>query len=293
MSIVNATPTVWAGEILRALETILVYANPRIMNHKYEGEIRESGDSVKILTVGDVTVKPYTKNAAIDAPERLTDADLRLVITEADYFNVAIDDIDAAQIDSDLMVEVARRAAYSMRAEIDGFAASLYTDIPAGVGLGTDASPITGFNASASKAYDQLVTMKTQLDTTDTPEDGRFAVIPPWYEGYIQKDPRFTSYGTPGNRTQLENGMMAGDNGLIGRAAGFDLYRSNNVPNVAGAKHKIIGGHNSAWSFASQILQTEAYRLEAGFSDGLKGLSVYGGKVIRPNNLAVQVASDA
>ena len=89
-----------------------------------------------------------------------------------------------------------------------------------------------------------------------------------------------------------QNGMTAGENGLIGRAAGFDVYRSNQVPNVAGVKHKVIAGHRSAWSRAQQLLETEAYRPERRFADALKGLHVYGAKVVRPDNLACLVASD-
>ena len=75
-------------------------------------------------------------------------------------------------------------------------------------------------------------------------------------------------------------------------AAGFDVYRSNQVPNTSSAKYKIIAGHRSAWSRAQQILETEAYRPERRFADALKGLHVYGAKVVRPYNLACLVASD-
>jgi hypothetical protein len=292
VSIRNFIPAVWAAGILKALDTLLVYAGPNIMNTDYEGEISQAGDTVRITTLGDVTVQTYVPNVDIAAPEELTDAQLRLVVDQLKYFNFQIDDVDRRQALEGLRNEAERRAAYGLRKVLDSFCAGLYVEAAAGNFLGSDAAPITGFNVTATKAYDQLVDLNTKLNTTDTPEDGRWAVVPPWYEGYLQKDQRFTGYGTQANRQQLENGTQAGPNGLIGRAAGFDIYRSNQVPNVAGVKHKVIGGHRSAWSRAQQILETEAYRPEKRFADAMKGLHVYGAKVVRPNNLAVLVASD-
>lgn len=293
MSIVNFVPSVWAADILKALDTSLVYANPAIINTDYEGEISQAGDTVRITTLGDVTVKTYTKDADIDAPETLTDAQLTLTIDQQKYFNFQVDDIDKRQALQGLREEAARRTAYALRKAMDSFIAAKYTDIASGNFLGTEGAPITGFNASSIKAYNQLVSLKTLLDIADTPEDGRFVVVPPWYEGYLQMDDRAISYGTQANRDQMQNGLQAGDNGLIGRAAGFDVYRSNQVPNTASAKYKIIGGHRSAWSRAQQILETEAYRPQLRFADALKGLHVYGAKVVRPSNLACLIASDS
>lgn len=286
MSINNFIPAVWAGSILKALDTKLVYASPAVMNTDYEGEISNAGDSVKITMLGDVTVKNYTRNTDIDPPEELTDAQLTLLIDQQKYFNFQVDDIDKRQAQGNLRREAASRAGYGLRKVMDGFAAGLYTDIDASNFIGSDAAPITGFVADPKVAYKNLVNLRTKLDDDDTPEDGRWVVVPPWYEGYLLQDDRFVSFGTSANREPLENGR-------IGQAAGFEVFKSNQVPNVAGAKHKVIAGHPSAWSRAQQILETEAYRPERRFGDALKGLHVYGGKVVRPSNLAVLVATDA
>lgn len=293
MSIANFIPTVWAGQILRALDTLLVYANPAIINTDYEGEISAAGDSVRITTLGDVTVSDYTRDTDISAPQALTDAQLTLVIDQQKYFNFAVDDIDQRQANPGLREEAARRAAYGLRKAMDSFVAGLYTDIDTGNFVGTEGSPTTGFSATNTLAVDKLVALGVLLDVSDTPEDGRFAVIPPWFAAYVVKDPRFSSYGTAQNRAVIERGLPAGANGVIGEAAGFTLYKSNQVPNTASAKYKIIAGHRSAWSRAQQLLETEAYRPERRFADALKGLHVYGAKVVRPSNLACLVASDS
>ena len=293
MSIANFVASVWAADILRALQTLLVYANPAIINSDYEGDIASVGDSVRINMVGDVTVKDYTKGSDIDSPEDLTDAQLTLLIDQAKYFNFAVDDIDKRQAQNGLREEAAMRAAYGLRKALDSFVASQYTDIDTGNFVGSTGSAITGFSSDSKKAYKQLTVLKQKLDDTDTPEEGRWVVVPTWFEGYLLNDDRVISYGTPENRTAMKEGFKAGDNGLIGRAAGFDVYRSTLVPNSSSTEYKVIAGHRSAWSKAEQILETEAYRPEKRFADALKGLHVYGAKVVRPSNLACLVATDA
>lgn len=185
------------------------------------------------------------------------------------------------------------RAAYGLRKALDSFVAAQYTDIDTGNFVGSTGSAITGFSSDSKKAYKQLTVLKQKLDDTDTPEEGRWVVVPTWFEGYLLNDDRVISYGTPENRTAMKEGFKAGDNGLIGRAAGFDVYRSTLVPNSSSTEYKVIAGHRSAWSKAEQILETEAYRPEKRFADALKGLHVYGAKVVRPSNLACLVATDA
>jgi hypothetical protein len=123
------------------------------------------------------------------------------------------------------------------------------------------------------------------LDEADVPEQGRFVIVPPWYEGLMLKDDRFIKTGSSAAENRLANG-------IIGYAAGFIVLKSNNVPKVAAGQgvvenYKIIAGHNIAWSFAEQVNQVEAYRPEKRFADAVKGLHLYGCKVVRPEALAV------
>ena len=82
-------------------------------------------------------------------------------------------------------------------------------------------------------------------------------------------------------------------NGYVGRAAGFDIYTSNNVPNTSNALYKVIAGYSGAWSYAEQIADVEAYRPERRFADAVKGLHLYGAKVTRPLGLALMICSKA
>lgn len=282
MSLNNFIPTVWSGMILAALMKSHVFASPLVINRDYEGEITAKGDSVKINTIGDVTVRDYTRNTNIEAPETLDDASQTLLIDQAKYFNFAIDDLDKAQQTPKVIAEATLRASYGLKDAQDTYIASLYTDIASANFIGSDASP-TSLTTAAS-AYDNLVALGVLLDESDVPSDERFVIVPPWMEGLMLKDERFVSFGTGGNTETRTNGA-------IGRAAGFDIFKSNNIPNVSGAKYKVVAGHRMGWSLAEQIVDVEGFRPEARFADAVKGLHVYGAKVVRPTALACLVAS--
>lgn len=280
MSVTNFIPTIWSARLLRHLDKKHVYAN--LLNRDYEGEIKNFGDTVKINQIGDVTIKNYQKRTDIEAPEELSGEQLMLTIDQAKYFNFGIDDVDAAQVNPKLMDKAMMRAAYGMNDVTDQFAANLlYTGADAGNVLGTDDSPIV---PTADDAYDALVDMSTLLTEANVPMEGRWVVVPAWYHGLLLKDKRFVGNGTDYNKAILEGGE-------VGVAAGFRVSLSNNVPNSTGTKYKIIAGTNEAGSYAEQILKTEAYRPEKRFSDAVKGLHVYGAKVLQPKCLAVLTAN--
>lgn len=78
---------------------------------------------------------------------------------------------------------------------------------------------------------------------------------------------------------------------IVGEAAGFTILKSNNVPNTTGTKYKIIAGHSIATAYVEQILDVQTYKPEKRFGDAVKGLHVYGAKVVRANNLAQLIAN--
>ena len=285
MSVVNFIPQVWSGKLLAALDKALVYGQAGIVNRDYEGEIKQAGDTVKINSIGDVTIKSYTRNSDIDAPQELTDAQQMLAITQEKYFNFAIDDVDRAQTKPDVMGESMRRSAYGLRDAADQFIAAKYTEVPSANMVGTDGSPKTPTaNTAGTAAYEYLVDLGVILDNNNVPSEGRFCIVPPWFHGLMQKDDRFVKYGQPPQDAVLTNGF-------IGRAAGFDIAKSNNVPNTSNTLYKIIAGHPMAFSYAEQIVKVEAFRPERRFSDAVKGLHVYGGKLVRPYAWALLTAN--
>lgn len=278
MAISTFIPTIWEARLLNHLDKNLVYGN--LCNRDYEGDIRNAGDTVKINQIADITVKDYVKGTDIEI-EDVDGTPTELVIDQQKYFAFKVEDIDAAQANVNLVDAAMQRASYKLRDQVDQYVASFHAK--AGITVGTDAAPqaIT----TPEQAYEALVDLKGALDDKNVPNEGRFVVVPSWFYGYMLKDDRFVAAGTGTTDTVIRNA-------LIGSAAGFSIYQSNNVPNTSGEKYKILAGTNIAISYAQQILKTEGLRMEKAFSDMIRGLLVYGAQVVQPNALACLTANN-
>lgn len=284
MSIEAFIPEVWAATLLTSLKKSLVYASPSIANRNYEGDIADAGDSVTITSISRPTIGTYTKGSTTITPEQLTDAQRKLIIDQSKYFAFEVDDIDRRQAKDGgaLMSEAAREAAYGLRDVADQYVASLYTGVVAANALGTVAVAA----GSPTAAYDSvLVPLKVALDDANVPDEGRYCVVPPWFHGRLLRDDRFIRADAAGSTPP------AARTGYVGEAAGFQLYKSNNTPNPTGDDNIVMAGVPGAISYAEQIVKVEAYRPEDSFSDALKGLHVYGAKLVRPNAIATCQAS--
>lgn len=275
MAITNFIPEVWSAELLTALEKSLVYAAPGVVNRNYEGEISQYGDTVHITNLVDPTIGTYTKHTDITI-EDVDDATQVLTISQSPYFAFEVDDIEKRQARGDVLSEQARRAAYLLRDKADTYVAGL-------MGTGVDAGNLVAEQtlATASAAYDLLVDLSVLLDEDNVPTEGRFVVVTPKFHGLLLKDQRFVGAGDA-------QGAATRANGFVGEAAGFSVRKSNNAPDGpgAGAGKLVIAGSDMATTFAQQIASVEAFRMEKRFADGLKGLHLYGAKVIRPTALA-------
>ena len=271
MAFTTFIPTIWSARLLAHLDKAHVYAN--LVNRDYEGEIKNFGDKVKINQIGDITIKNYTKNTDIAAPDAV--------------------DGNNAQSNPKVMDDAMQRAAYGMNDVTDGFLAGLMAvgAINNGTNLGSDATPLV---PTATTAYDMLVDLATDLTEKNVPMAGRWVVVPAWFHGLLLKDQRFVGNGTDYNKALIEGGE-------VGVAAGFAVNISNNVPATTTtvesvttvSKYKILAGTRAATSYAEQILKTEAYRPEKRFSDAIKGLHVYGAKVVQGKSLSVLTVNRA
>ena len=116
------------------------------------------------------------------------------------------------------------------------------------------------------------------------PKEGRYCIVPAWYHGLLTKSELFTDLSASGSTEALRNGT-------VGRLFGFDILMSNNVPIVTGDDYRVSAGYPGALTYADQIVKTESYRPENSFSDAMKGLHVYGSKLVRPSAVATLIAS--
>lgn len=266
MSIQNFVPTVWAARIQKELEAKYVFAE--LTNRDYEGDISSFGDSVKINNIGDISVDDYVKNSTVITPEQLTSTQQELSIDQAKYLAFYVDDVDAAQTKPKVMDEAVRKSSRALAAQADTFIANLMND---GAGLTGPAGAL-----SVTDIPNFMGTIVQQLDEADNdPDEERFIVVPAWLKKLI-----VTSF--QGNTQSVD--VQA--NGLVGRYYGLNVYMSNRLPDAdAGTDSVYLAGTRSGATMAEQIVSMEAYRPESSFSDAVKGLHVYGAKVVLPNAL--------
>lgn len=277
MAILRFRPEVWSAVLLKALYRNLVFGGPNVVNHDYEGDISQMGDVVHISSIGDPTISTYTSGTTLTYQD-LTDAGQTMPIDQGKSFAFKVDDIDKRQARGDVMTEAMNRAAYGLKLVIDNYIASLYTATAAANVIST-VSILT-----PALAYTGLVNLRTKLATADIDSEGRYVIVPPWYYGLLLQNDLFIRADASGTTEGLRNG-------LVGRAAGFDVYESNNCINLGSQDYIVQAGTNRAISFAAQILETEALRLQTTFADAVRGLNVWGAKVVRPDHLAIMTAS--
>ncbi len=276
MALDNFIPELWSAELLVNLKDALVFGSEAFANRNYEGEVSRFGDTVRINSIGAVSVSNYVKNANHVAPETLSDSQMVLVIDQAKMFNFQIDDVDRAQQNPKLMSAAMREAAYALAAEADTHVSAL---------LNTNSTALSGDISAAVEAdwdnvYPAFVDLSVKLDENNAPGQGRYAAVTPAILGVLRKDDRFVSFGTEANRAVISGGSEA-----VGSIANFTVYVSNRAPLSGSGNPQILAGHPMATTFADQIESLEAYRPELRFADAMKGLHVYGSKVIRPELL--------
>jgi N4-gp56 family major capsid protein len=282
MSINRFRPEIWSANLLVALRKALVFGSPMVVNKDYEGEISEYGDTVRITSISRPSIGTYVPNQTnITFPE-LTDAQRTLVIDQAKYWSFAVDDVDKRQARGNVMPQAADEAAFALADVIDQYLASFYTGVQTANQLGSIAV-VSG--TTPTDAYDKvLVPLKIKLDLANVPTQGRYVVIRPELHGCLLRDARFIKVNESGTDEGLRNGH-------VGRAAGFDIMLSNNCANTTGSEYVTQAGSNLALSFAEQINKTEALRPQSSFSDALKGLALYGAKLVRPDAVATALVT--
>jgi hypothetical protein len=297
-------PEVWSGKLIEKFYDATVLG--AIANTDYEGEIKNQGDTVNIRQRPDITITDYQANQDLSI-ERPGAAIVQLLIDQGKYFNVALDDVMEIQSDIDQLSIWAEDAAEQMKIAVDtdvldfltnvGATGNGYDDIAA-ENVGATAGRLSGdidlgFNTLASNAVivdnagtnaspiEYILRCGQVLDEQNVPESGRFMVIPAWFASLIKN-------------SDLRDASLAGDgtsilrNGRLGMIDRFTLYISNLLTDseTAGA-WPILFGTTSGMTFAAQFTKMETIRSERSFSNLLRGLQVYGRKVVKGEALGV------
>lgn len=246
---------------------------PAISNTDYEGEISGQGDKVVIRTVPAVTINDYTGTIST---QELETAKVEMLIDQAKYYSFKVDDVLAAQADINLLEAASSDAAEGMRIAVEQ---QVLSSVIGDATTTTAQTTITSSNVLA-----KILELSKELDVLNIPEEGRFIVLPPSMISLLKQ-------------TELRQAYLTGDatsplrNGQVGQIDRFTVYQSNMLHTPATGTDAtythILAGHPKAISFASQFTNTETVRMETTFGDQVRGLKVFGSKVVTPDCLCV------
>ena len=237
-----------------------------VTTNEYEGEISGLGNKVNIRTVPAVTVADYTGSLSY---ADVTSSTIELDINKAKSYAFKVDDILKMQADIDFMNEAAQDAAQNMKIAIEQ---DVFANVAAGSSL-TDINS-TPADITSSTVLGHILSAGEQLDDNNIPEDGRFMIVNPAVATLIKQSELRQAYLTGDSVSPLRNGF-------IGKIDRFNMYVSNNLSTTSGVTSGLYG-HPKAIAYASQMTNTETVRLESSFGDGVRGLAVYGYKVVLP-----------
>lgn len=265
MAITHAIPALWSAKILTEFQEATIFAG--LANREHEGEAK-GGNTVHITGIAPIAIKDYKAAGRTTNADAVNDTGIDLLIDQEKNFDFFVDDIDAAQAKPALMSAYTKSAADGLAADTDKFLSSLL--IAEGTAVTPGAPATTG-----ATAWNVIRDLKKAMMKASIPADQRVFVA----------NAEFTALLDENDSKLMKANEFASTAGLrnasYGKLLTFDSYSSENLPETT--KPQIVAWHRSALAYVSQIEKTEAMRAENKFADRLRGLHVYGGKVIRPN----------
>ena len=288
-------PSVYSKKVLNFFRKASVVE--AITNTDYAGEISAFGDSVKIIKEPVISVSDYTRGSDTTAT-KLTDQELTLVVDSAKAFKFIVDDIESNMSHVNFKEVASSSAAYALR---DSYDAAVIAAMFSGCSssspdhiIGSDSSTadatmthatnsvdLLGSDGTGVDAIDLMARMARLLDDQNVPEEGRWFVAPPsFYEELAQSGSKLLSVDFNAGQGSIRNGLVSS-----GKLRGFDMYKSNNIAATSNASGKVLAGHMSSTATANTILSTEVLRDPSSFGDIVRGLHVYGSKVLRTEAL--------
>ncbi len=265
MAITNFIPTLWSETLYTELEKD--YVGVRLCSRDFEGEIRGEGDRVKICGIGPVTVFDYTKNKDMPAAEVLSDHERTLIIDQAKGFNFFLDSIDLAQSKKGLMQAAMKEASNALSDVADRYVYSLTDDAVEVI----DNDAVTSTNVISAIADARRILMEHNV-----PNSTKISLeVPPAIE----------------QKLVLAKVLRSTDNvdalgrGYIGSFMGFDIYVTNNIQQNEDGSYRCIARTGRAIAFAEQVSAVKAYEPELRHGDAVKGLHLYGAKIVYPKEM--------
>ena len=272
-------PEIWSQKLNTMLEKDCVML--QCVNRNYEGEIKNQGDKVRIITPAAVSISTLgSSNITYDALEPTSTS---LVIDQKKFFAFKIDDVAQVQANTDIMEAHLKNAKKAIEEVQDAYLLAQHAYASSSNVVGTEEAPVT---LNKSTIYEQFVNLALCLKNSDAISAGKrpWVVINPTIESYLLQSTEFINAHNVADETLRE--------GAIGRIAGMDVLVSTNLTSVDG-KYYVLAGTNEAITFASQLAKIESLRDKDSFSDLVRGLYLYGAKTVQPKALAKMIVSAA
>ncbi len=285
----NWVPAVYSQKVQKFFRRASVVED--ITNTDYAGEIENFGDTVNIVKEPSITVSDYARGQTVNT-QTLADDKLQLTVDQGSYFAFKVDDIEERQSHVNWEALATSSGAYSLKRNYDyNVLKYIYDNASTSAGnTGTDGSPIDG-DAATDTLADVISAAKTVLDGNDVPEENRWFVAPPAFYKQLRKAGAKImdqSVMNDGSASSMRNGLVI-DRPLFG----FRLYSTNAIAVSSGAaasktfgssgsnEYALLYGHQSGVATANHIAKTELIRDPDSFSDIVRGLHVFGRKVLR------------
>lgn len=259
----NFIPEVWTKKLMKLFRKNIVVA--KLCNTDYEGEIKGAGDTVHVRSIGEITIRNYTREQALTF-DNLVSPMSDLLIDQQKYFAFRVDDIDKAQSDIKILEQYTQQASFNMRLVVDqNLHANAYANVDSGNVLSSSSSP---FTLTKDNIYSKVVELGQLLDDDNAPSEGRNLLVDPRFKALLLLCPEFTRATGLGDKVVV--------NGEIGEIAGFRVHVSTNLNSVNGNR-PILAMTKDLLSYADQVVKVEKERRD--FTDIVKGLQVWGSKV--------------
>ncbi len=270
-------PQLWSKKLNQMLEKNCVMM--QCVNRNWEGEIKQQGDTVKIITPAPVTVSTLTSDNIEYTSLAPVSQDLQ--INQKKFFAFKIDDVAKVQSNTDIMEAHLTNAKMAIEEVQDAYLLAMHTDVTKDNTVGSEEAPVT---LDKSTIYENFVQLSLALKNSDAVHTGvrPWVVINPNIEAYLLQSPEFINAYKVADETLRE--------GAIGRIAGMDVLVSTNLADVD-SKYYVLAGTNDAITFASQLAKIENLRDKDSFSDLVRGLYLYGAKTVQPKALAKMIVS--
>ena len=276
----NWLPVIYSQKVQKFFRTASVVED--ITNTDYAGEIENFGDTVNIIKEPTISVSSYTRGGQINI-QNLADDQLQLVVDQANAFAFKVDDIEERQSHVNWEALATSSGAYALK---DSYDENVIAAMVSGAGttVGSDGSGTdTGFGTSEEDPANILANAAKRLHGNDVPTDNRwFLGTPEFYEQLGNSSAKLMDASVTGDsKSPLRNGNV-----LEGRVNGFKLYMTNNfAASTTSNYYKVLYGHMSSTATANAIAKTEVVRDPDSFADIVRGLHVFGRKVLRSTAL--------